>query len=116
MGIRFVIGRAGTGKTHHCLEAIRQRVRSDPIDGPTLILLVPEQAALQMERAILAPADITVVHRVEVLSFRRLAFRVLDHVAAPPRKALSEAARAMLLGSIVDRMAPTLRYYRQSLL
>ena len=42
-GIQFVLGRSGSGKTHHCLEAIRGELRREPMGG-ALILLVPEQA------------------------------------------------------------------------
>jgi len=54
MSVRFVIGRAGAGKTRHCLSAIREALVQSPLDGPALLLIVPEQAALQMERALIA--------------------------------------------------------------
>lgn len=113
MAIRFIIGRAGTGKTHHCLEAIRRRLRQDPIDGPRLIFFVPEQAALQMERAILQPDDIAGAHRVDVLSFQRLAYRVLDWTGGGLRQALSEPARAMVLRHLLARRASELHYYHR---
>ena len=104
MAVRFIIGRAGSGKTHHCLDAIRERLRQDAVDGPRLILLVPEQAALQMERAVQAPSGdaqpgmaLAGAHRAEILSFRRLAFRVLEQAGGPVRQALTEPARAMVL-------------------
>ena len=37
----FIIGRAGTGKTHACFDAMRQRMAEAPM-GPALILLLPE--------------------------------------------------------------------------
>ncbi len=114
MAVRFIIGRAGTGKTHQCLEAIRTGLGRDPIDGPRLILLVPEQASLQMERAIIEGADgIGGAHRAEVLSFRRLAQRVLEGSGAPIRRALTEPARAMVLRHLLTQHAAKLRYYRR---
>ncbi|MGD2108570.1 MAG: PD-(D/E)XK nuclease family protein [Phycisphaerae bacterium] len=120
MTARFVIGRAGSGKTHHCLESIREQLRQDPIDGPRLILLVPEQASLQMERAILgagrgarAEPQRASAHRAEVLSFRRLAFRVLETVGAPPLQALTEPARAMVVRHLFIKHAGKLRYYQR---
>jgi len=118
MSIRFVIGRAGTGKTYHCLHAIRQRLRHDAVDGPRLIFLVPEQASQQMERAMLLPRgdgdeEIAAAHRAEVLSFRRLAFRVLESVGDPVLPALSDAARAMVLRRLIRVDADRLRYYRR---
>ncbi len=126
MAVRFIIGRAGSGKTHYCLNALRECLQQDPIDGPRLILLVPEQASLQMERAILSPtgvADKTVApstppagpisgaHRAEVLSFQRLAYRVLDGLGGAPRRALTESARAMVLRHLVARRSNDLQYY-----
>lgn len=114
MGLRFVIGRAGSGKTHHCVEAIRQRLRADPIDGRRLILLVPEQAGLQMERSLIEPADIPGSHRAEVLSFRRLAHRVLESAGAPPKRALSDTARLMVLRHLTLTLSDRLRFYRRA--
>ncbi len=118
MAVRFVIGRAGTGKTHHCLEAIRGRLRDDPMEGPGLILLVPEQASLQMERAILDSSPkagkgsaVCAAHRAEVLSFERLAYRVLDATGENERRALSEPARMMVLRHLLIHHAGDLHYY-----
>ncbi|MBI4718790.1 MAG: PD-(D/E)XK nuclease family protein [Planctomycetes bacterium] len=113
MAVRFVLGRAGTGKTFHCLEAVRRRLREDPLGGPSLILLVPEQAGLQVERAVLDPQTIAVAHRAVVLSFRRLAYKVFETAGAPPRRALSESARVMVLRHLLRRRAGELRFYRR---
>lgn len=112
MSIRFIFGRAGAGKTHFCLEAVRRHLRRDAVDGPPLIVLVPEQATLQTERALLA-ADIKACHRAEVLSFQRLAHRVLDSSGARQRQALSEPARAMVLRHLLQQRRGSLRYYRR---
>ena len=119
MAVRFIIGRAGSGKTHHCLDAIRERLLQDAVDGPRLILLVPEQAALQMERAVQAPSGdaqpamaLAGAHRAEILSFRRLAFRVLEQAGGPVRQALTEPACAMVLRHLVAQCGRQLRYYR----
>jgi ATP-dependent helicase/nuclease subunit B len=75
---------------------------------------VPEQASLQIERAILQPADIPGAHRADVLSFDRLAYRVLDSVGAPARRALSEAARAMVLRHLIRTRSRELQYFRRA--
>ncbi len=117
MAVRFVLGRAGSGKTFHCLEAIRQELHADPVNGPRLVLLVPEQASFQTERALVVGRSATdglgVIHRAEVLSFRRLAYRILDHVGAAPRTLLSTASRAMVLRHLLSQLAGQLVYYRR---
>jgi len=121
MAVRFIIGRAGSGKTYHCLHAIRTRLAQDPVNGARLILLVPEQAGLQMERAIVQPVDsgaapsgVTAAHRAEVVSFKRLAHRVLDSSVGLATRALTEPARAMVLRHLVARHADDLQYYRRA--
>lgn len=47
MALNLILGRAGTGKTSRCLDAIRERLRQAP-DGPPLLLIVPEQATFRL--------------------------------------------------------------------
>jgi ATP-dependent helicase/nuclease subunit B len=100
MSVRFVVGRAGSGKTHRALESIRSILREQP-RGPKLILLVPEQAALQMERALLAPSDIPGSTRCEVVSFRRLAQRLLEQSGRPIAPPIDKYGRRMVLGRLL---------------
>lgn len=117
MGVRFVIGRAGSGKTHYCLDMIRSRLRANPVEGSKLIFLVPEQASQQMERAILLPPDgsepIAAAHRAEVFSFRRLGERLLESAAGALQEPLSDVARIMVLRHVAAELSPQLRYYQR---
>lgn len=117
MSVRFILGRAGTGKTHHCLGEIRARLAEESAEGHSLVLLVPEQASLQMERAILAEPGPTASHRAEVVSFRRLAYRVLAEVGdsgSPPKRALTDLGRAMALEHLLTTLTADLRYFRHT--
>ena len=117
MTVRFILGRAGTGKTHHCLEAIRAQLAEEPAEGHSLVLLVPEQASLQMERAILAAPGPTASHRAEVVSFRRMAHRVLAEVGdsgSPPKRALTDLGRAMALEHVLTNLGTELGYFRNT--
>ncbi len=53
MSVQFILGRSGTGKTSFCIKAIVDALLKAGDEQP-LILLVPEQATYQAERAILA--------------------------------------------------------------
>lgn len=113
MGVRFIIGRAGTGKTRTCLVALRAAASASPVEGPRLVLLVPEQSGLQMERQVVLGVEGQAAHRVEVLSFRRLANRILTETGGTGLQAISPQARTMLLRWLMVRRAPQLRYYRR---
>ena len=48
MSLRFIYGRAGSGKSHFCLEDIKNNVKEG--NREPLILLVPEQFSFQSEK------------------------------------------------------------------
>ncbi len=109
MAVQVVVGRAGTGKTACCLHAIRERLREDPAEGNHLIFLVPEQAAFQMERSLIEA--LPGYHRCDVLSFRRLARRVLNEAGAglpELRRPLGPMGRLMAVELLRRRREPEL--------
>lgn len=97
MAVQFILGRSGTGKTHHCIQSVVDAL-IEPGDEP-LILLVPEQATYQVERAILADDKITGYNRLHVLSFDRLQFLLLGKNTA--RSTLSRIGRQMIVQRIL---------------
>ncbi len=112
MPVRFVVGRAGSGKTWRCLEAVRARLREDPVGGSRLLLLVPEQASFQMERALIETPDIHGFIRCEVLSFQRLAYRIFAETGADPRRAdqtIGPLGRMMAIRRLIRREKNNLR-------
>ncbi len=111
MGVRLIAGRAGSGKTHWCQSRIREELHGSPTEGPRLIMLVPEQAALQMERGLLAASPAKVLGRCEVLSFRRLAHRILNESTGPAPAILSPIGRQMTLRHLIARHHRSLREF-----
>jgi len=110
--LRLLLGRAGTGKTETCLrEALAALAQAGP-DGPPLVLLGPEQATYQLERALLQrlPVGAAVAH-LEVLSFRRLARRVLAECGGLARPRLGEVGRRMILRSLLREHRADLRAF-----
>ncbi|MCX7013308.1 MAG: hypothetical protein NTW86_12270, partial [Candidatus Sumerlaeota bacterium] len=111
--LRFILGRAGAGKTHHCLEAIRARLRKAP-DGPPLIFLAPDQATFQIERALIETPDLPGFFRAHVLSFRRLAWRLFDEIGGPRNPPAGDLKRLLILKSIIGRRRGDLRFFRRA--
>lgn len=96
--MRVIYGRAGRGKTRLCLTEIREQARRDP-DGPLLLLIVPEQATLRLEKEL---ADsLGGLWRVQVLSFQRLARRVLAETGGSQKVRLTESGSHMLVTKIM---------------
>ncbi len=126
--MRFILGRAGSGKTRLCLDEIREELRrgtqgyprgaptsvgrvSGFPDGPPLVLLVPEQATFQTEYALTLTPGLSGMFRAQVLSFRRLAWRVFAEVGGAARPHIGDAGKRMLLARILARRRGELRLF-----
>ncbi|UCE47171.1 MAG: exodeoxyribonuclease V subunit gamma, partial [Phycisphaerales bacterium] len=97
MAVQFILGRSGSGKTTYCIEAIVKALVESA--EQQLILLVPEQATYQAERAILADKKIAGYNRLSVLSFDRLQFLLSGKNTARP--VLSRIGRQMIVHRIL---------------
>ena len=97
MAVQFILGRSGTGKTDLCIKSVAQSLQED--SACPLILLVPEQATYQAERAILAQKNIPGYSRLHILSFDRLRFLLLKSSTA--RDEISRIGREMLVHKVL---------------
>ncbi|AJY76318.1 helicase-exonuclease AddAB subunit AddB [Paenibacillus beijingensis] len=111
MGLRFVLGRAGSGRTRLCLDEIRKRLVREPLGAP-LVMLVPEQATFQNEYALLGSGDVNGTMRAQVLSFRRLAYRVMQETGGAALVPIGDNGKNMLLYKIVQRLGTRLKLFR----
>jgi ATP-dependent helicase/nuclease subunit B len=110
MAVRFILGRSGTGKTHHCVTAIVEALSH--AENYPLVLLVPEQATYQASEAILSDKRITGYNRLHILSFDRLVYLVLGKNIARP--AISRLGRSMVIQRILRECAGKLNVFADS--
>ncbi|MBX3395597.1 MAG: exodeoxyribonuclease V subunit gamma [Phycisphaerae bacterium] len=114
MSLRLITGRAGSGKTHWCQQEIVRELTRELIDGPPVIMLVPEQAALQMERGLLALLEThntKTLGRCEVTSFRRFANRILAESRGPAPVPLTPLGRQMAVRLLISRHRKDLKEF-----
>jgi len=110
MAVQFILGRSGTGKTSYCIKSIVNALAGPP--EQQLILLVPEQATYQAERAILADDRIAGYNRLHVLSFDRLQFLLSGKNTARP--ALSNIGRQMIVHRLLRENKSKLKIFDSS--
>ena len=72
MSIQFILGRAGTGKSNHCYEEIKQNIDKK---NKTYII-TPEQFSYMAEKKLLEKIGRQAVINAEVLTFNRMADRI----------------------------------------
>ncbi|MGG1877679.1 helicase-exonuclease AddAB subunit AddB [Paenibacillus cisolokensis] len=113
MSVQFLIGRSGSGKSTAIRQAIAERLKGNPSGSP-MILLVPEQGSFEAEYALVASDDVRGTMRAQVLSFRRLAYRVMQETGGAAKVAVSEEGKRMLLYKILRRRKEELNLFKDS--
>jgi ATP-dependent helicase/nuclease subunit B len=120
--ITFLTGRSGSGKSRYIYRAIREaweqtppgtRPDAEPAAGflPPLILLVPEQYTLQAERELIAQMPTPGLLGIEVMSFRRLGWRVLEEAGGRIRTTVDATGKQMLIWKLLQEHAGELELY-----
>lgn len=112
MSLRFIYGRAGSGKSHFCLNAIKKRI-DEGADNP-LILLVPEQFSFQAEKNLIKTIGEAGMLKAQVLSFRRMAYKVLNEVGGLTKKHMNASGKSMLIYKIMEENSSKLKVFRKS--
>lgn len=112
MSLRLVYGRAGSGKSRFCLEDIKVKLNSG-YSAP-LILVVPEQFSLQAEKGLVRVVGSGGIMQAEVLSFRRMAYRVFNEVGGITRQHINSAGKCMLVYRIMDSLKEDLKVFSKA--
>ncbi|WP_019121297.1 helicase-exonuclease AddAB subunit AddB [Brevibacillus massiliensis] len=113
MAVRFILGRAGTGKTTEIMQQITERMKQQR-DGTPLIYLVPEQATFQVERRLAAMPGLGGLIRAQVLSFRRLAYRILQEAGGMAKLPIDELGKQMVLRMLLEKHGEHLQLFHRA--
>ncbi len=103
--LKLLLGRAGAGKTAAILERVAAAEK-----GRHLII-VPEQSSHEMERRLCAVAGNRACLHAEVLSFTRLASRVLANAGGLAAPALDPGGRVLLMCAARKAVSTALTVY-----
>lgn len=109
MSLRIIYGRAGSGKTRFCLEDIKKRISENC--KSRLVYIVPEQFSFQAERDLTSILETGGILKTDVLSFRRLAFRVFNQLGGITYPHIHPAGKCMLIYHILDRMKDSFKIF-----
>lgn len=109
MSLRIIYGRAGSGKSSFCLGDIKKKLREN--SGRQFIIIVPEQFSLQEEQRLVRELGGSGINGVEVLSFRRLAYRVFASAGGAVHTHINSAGKSMLLYRAIEKHRDELQVY-----
>ena len=112
--LRYIFGKAGTGKTARCAAEITAAQRPETVIKTSggLIYVVPEQFSLSSERLLLDAAEGRGLFGAQVLSFNRLAYNVLREVGRGGLLPLDDMGKHILIRKALNAVAKRLVYYK----
>ena len=111
MGIRFIYGRAGIGKSTYCLNSIKNRLNDN--NSNRLIYLVPEQYTFQRETMLLKDVGEEGLLRAQVLSFKTMAQRVFEECGGRVHGRMRDSGKSMLIHKILQEGEEDLQYFNR---
>lgn len=117
MSLRIIFGRAGSGKTRYCMEEIKGTLDKQGMSdraADKIVLLVPEQFTFQAERDLIRILEKGGIINSEVLSFRRMAFRIFNQAGGIAYQNVNNAGKCMLIYSILDESGDSLKIFAKA--
>ena len=111
MGIRFIYGRAGSGKSSFCIDEISKKINDNSIDK--LIYIVPEQYTFQRETLLLRKVGEKALLKAEVLSFKRMAHRIFEAYGGRVHDRMKDSGRSMLIHKILQNNEENMSYFNR---
>ncbi|WP_455539494.1 helicase-exonuclease AddAB subunit AddB [Terrisporobacter sp.] len=115
MGLRFVLGRGGIGKTSYMLNEIKKRVQDN--ETSPVVLLVPEQYSFEMEKnmsKLFQGEEKDKYLRSRVLSFKTMSSIVFSKVGGLTDVNINSSGRAMMVYKSIDKIRNELQVYARS--
>lgn len=113
MPLRFILGPAGSGKTHSCVSQMAELIASQPLGYP-LLLLVPQQSTFIYEKRLAEACPGGGFCRAQVSGFARLAQRALRKQGGELLPGLSEAGQLLAMSKAVSDRASSLKVFGPS--
>ena len=110
MGLRFIYGKSGTGKSTLCFNEIKQHIKNNE----KVYIITPEQFSYSAEKKLLDILEEKTSINAEVISFNRMANRVFTEVGGLNDIIISKSARSMLVYSILEKEKNNLQFLGSS--
>ena len=99
MSLRIIYGTAGTGKSTYLFQEIQEKLKQKGQEN--IKVITPEQFSFTLEKKLLEFAPASSVLSAEVITFNRMAYRILEEVGGKTKEHLTKSGRVMLLDEIL---------------
>ena len=110
MGVRIIYGKAGSGKSQYIYNEINKNI-STKRDCPQFII-TPEQFSFTAEQKLMENRKAII--GTEVITFNRLAYRIINEIGGVINTRLTKCGKAMLIYSILQSEKNNLAFLNKS--
>ena len=100
MALRIVSGRSGTGKSAFIHQEIVEQLKTDPLGHP-IFIIVPDQMSYSTEYELTNKHSLQGLIRAQVMTFKRLAWLVLQETGGIARKEVNGYGYRMLIRKLL---------------
>ena len=113
MSLQFVLGNSGSGKTEYIYQKIVKQATEHP--KKNYLVIVPEQFTMQTQKKLVELAPNNVIMNIDVLSFKRLAYRVFDELGKEDVEILEETGKNLVLRKLAQEQENNLTVLRANM-
>ena len=109
--MNIIYGRSGSGKSEYIYNKIKEEIKS----GIKTYIITPEQFSFTAEKKLLETLEEGATTTVEVLSFERMAYRVIKEVFGEGTKNLINSSKAMIISSLIEEYQSNFNFLNKSM-
>lgn len=113
MTLRIVSGRSGTGKSAFIHQEIVEQLKTDPLGHP-IFIIVPDQMSYSTEYELTNKHGLQGLIRAQVMTFKRLAWLVLQETGGIARKEVNGYGYRMLIRKLLEEQKSEFSLFRQA--
>ena len=111
MSLRIIYGNSGTGKSTYIFNEIANKLKEN---NRKIYIITPEQFSFTAEKKLLDAVQSNSVIKAEVLTFNRMAYRVMKEVGNANNINLSSSGKSMIIYNILSEEKNNLKFIGKS--
>ena len=113
MALQFIFGNSICGKSEYVYEVIIDQAKKHP--EWNYLFIVPEQATLLTQKELVRRHPEHALGNIDILSFRRLAYRVFDELCISLLNILDDTGKAIILRKVAEENKGRMTAFRKNL-
>lgn len=110
MPLRIIYGKAGTGKSSFIYNEINEKIKQN--EKNKIYIITPEQFSFTAEKKLMENKKSVI--NAEVITFNRMAYRVMNEVGGNIHNSLTKCGKSMLIYSILQKEKKNLNLLNKS--